>query len=50
MQLPLVRGRSVFAVSTLACAPLAAQSVDFDITETITASLPQATLVELGVR
>ena len=48
MQLPLVRHRSVLAVSTLACAPLSAQSVDFDITEAITASLPRATLIELG--
>ncbi len=48
MQLPLVRHRSVLAVSILACAPLSAQSVDFDITEAITASLPRATLIELG--
>ncbi|MCP4224322.1 MAG: hypothetical protein GY773_13345, partial [Actinomycetia bacterium] len=48
MQLPPVRGRSVLAVSALVCVPASAQDVDFDITESITASLPQATLVELG--
>jgi len=48
MQLPLVRGCSFLAVSTLACVSASAQSVDFDITEAITESLPQATLVELG--
>ena len=48
MQLPLVRGCSLLAVSTLACVSASAQSVDFDITEAITASPPQATLVELG--
>ena len=48
MQSHLVRGRSVLAVSVLAYAPLFAQSVDFDITESLTASLPRATLIELG--
>ena len=48
MQLPLVRGPFVLVFSTLVCVPATAQSVDFDITESITASLPQATLVELG--
>ena len=48
MQLPLVRRCPLLAVSTLVCVPASAQDVDFDITESITASLPQATLVELG--
>ena len=48
LRLTLLRSRSILAVSTLACAPLSAQSVDFDITEAITASLPRATVIELG--